>query len=341
MKNNIQEIIVRVLKNEVLEEEMRFFSEWLDSSDENKNLFFELKRVYDYREKGNYPDDSEMEASWERLWKKIQGKKHSFKKKNTPLRRRKKLSATRWRVAATITGLLILGATLFYTQRELPVAWVEVQNPARGNPLSIALPDGSTVQLNASSYLKYPKKFKRRGREIYLDGEALFDVVKQNGNDFIVHSNKHKIKVLGTKFNVMDYSSDAYSVTTLISGKVQLETFNEEKNLRDRVVMNPEQQLRFDAHTGQITLNQVDIRETTSWINGIYSFQDVPLQQITDRLNKIYGVTIIIENEKCRAEKYTGKFSLEQDIEEIMRIINFNEQFNCITRNDTIILQQK
>ena len=53
--------------------------------------------------------------------------------------------------------------------------------------------------------------------------------------------------------------------------------------------MNPEQQLRFDATTGQITLNQVDIRETTSWINGVYSFQDVPLQQITDRLNKIYG----------------------------------------------------
>ena len=64
-----------------------------------------------------------------------------------------------------------------------------------------------------------------------------------------MHSNKHKIKVLGTKFNVMDYSSDAYSVTTLISGKVQLETFNEEKNLRDRVVMNPEQQLRFNAYT--------------------------------------------------------------------------------------------
>jgi ferric-dicitrate binding protein FerR (iron transport regulator) len=340
MKNNIQEIIVRVLKNEVLEEEMRFFSEWLDSSDENKNLFFELKRVYDYRKEGGYPDDSEMEASWERLLKKIQGKNSPLRRRNTSLRR-KKLSITRWRVAATITGLLILGATLFYAQRELPVTWVEIQNPARGNPLSISLPDGSAVQLNASSYLKYPKKFKRRGREIYLDGEALFDVVKQNGNDFVVHSNKHTIRVLGTKFNVMDYSSDAYSVTTLISGKVQLETFNEKKNLRDRVVMNPEQQLRFDATTGQITLNQVDIRETTSWINGVYSFQDVPLQQITDRLNKIYGVTIIIENEKSRTEKYTGKFSSKQDIEEIMRIINFNGQFNCITRNDTIILQQK
>ncbi|MDI9603736.1 MAG: DUF4974 domain-containing protein [Bacteroidota bacterium] len=340
MKNNIQEIIVRVLKNEVLEEEMRFFSEWLDSSDENKNLFFELKRIYDYRKEGGYPDDSEMEASWERLLKKIQGKNSPLRRRNTSLRR-KKLSITRWRVAATITGLLILGATLFYAQRELPVTWVEIQNPARGNPLSISLPDGSAVQLNASSYLKYPKKFKRRGREIYLDGEALFDVVKQNGNDFVVHSNKHTIRVLGTKFNVMDYSSDAYSVTTLISGKVQLETFNEKKNLRDRVVMNPEQQLRFDATTGQITLNQVDIRETTSWINGVYSFQDVPLQQITDRLNKIYGVTIIIENEKSRTEKYTGKFSSKQDIEEIMRIINFNGQFNCITRNDTIILQQK
>lgn len=340
MKNNIQEIIVRVLKNEVLEEEMRFFSEWLDSSDENKNLFFELKRIYDYRKEGGYPDDSEMEASWERLLKKIQGKNSPLRRRNTSLRR-KKLSITRWRVAATITGLLILGATLFYAQRELPVTWVEIQNPARGNPLSISLPDGSAVQLNASSYLKYPKKFKRRGREIYLDGEALFDVVKQNGNDFVVHSNKHTIRVLGTKFNVMDYSSDAYSVTTLISGKVQLETFNEKKNLRDRVVMNPEQQLRFDAYTGKITLNQVDIRETTSWINGVYSFQDVPLQQITDRLNKIYGVTIIIENEKSRTEKYTGKFSSKQDIEEIMRIINFNGQFNCITRNDTIILQQK
>ncbi len=333
MDFNIEEIIVRVLQNTVSEEEMHFFSEWIHLSDKNKRLFFELKKIYDYKKNGGYPDDSEMEASWERLWKKI-------RENNTPLKR-KKLHATRWRIAAAVAGLLILGATIFYTQRELPVTWVEVQNPARSNPLTIELPDGSAVQLNTSSYLKYPKEFKKKEREIYLDGEALFNVVKQNGKTFVVHGNKQKIKVLGTTFNVMDYASDTYSITTLINGKVQLETFNEKKKPRDRIVMNPEQQLRFDAHTGEITLQQIDTREATSWINGIYSFQDVPLQQITDRLGKMYGVTIIIENEKSRAEKYTGKFSSKQSIEEVMRIINFHGEFRTIFSNDSITITLK
>lgn len=340
MDFNIEEIIVRVLQNTVSEEEMHFFSEWIHLSDENKKLFFELKNIYDYRKGDLYLDGVELETGWNRLWAKLQKSKS---KDEIVVTKKKSILFNRWKIATTaaVAGFLIWGVTLFYIRQETSVTWVEVHNPACSLPKTIHLPDGSWVQLNASSYLRYPKKFKNEERKVYLDGEALFNVIKQENKLFIVHSNKQQINVLGTRFNVMDYSTDAYSVTTLISGKVQLETFDEEKNLRDRIVMSPEQQLRFDAYTGQITLNQTDTHEVISWTNGIYSFQDVPLQQITDRLSKMYGVTIIVTDKESRAEKYTGKFSSNQSIEEVMRIINFHGEFRTIFSNDSITIALK
>lgn len=340
MDFNIEEIIIRVLQNTVSEEEMHFFSEWIHASDENKNLFFDLKEIYDYRTVKFYPDNIELEAGWNRLWEKLQ----KSQGQGTVASKKQTLLSNRWRiaVAAVFSGLLILGATfLFYQKEKKKVIWVEVRTMPRSHPRTIDLPDGSTIQLNASSFLKYPEKFNKQVREVYLDGEALFKVAKQEGKAFIVYSGKQRINVLGTQFNVMDYSSDVYSITTLISGKVRLETFDAKNNMKSCVEMTPCQQLSFDKDNGQVMLSNVNTDNVTSWTTGVYSFEDMPLEQIVQRLENIYDVTILIPDKISRKEKYTGKFSSKQDINEIIDVINFNGQFNCISHNDTITLQRK
>lgn len=339
MNTDIQKIIVRILKNNVSEKEMQIFLEWFRASEENKTLFFQLKDIYAQRKGGVYPDDSEMEASWDRLWEKLQKSQNP----GIVVTMKKSIPLSRWKIAAAVfAGLLILSATLLCYQKEKNrIVWVEVRTMPRSQPRTIDLPDGSSVQLNASSLLKYPEKFTKQVREVYLDGEALFNVVKQRNKSFTVYSNKQKINVLGTKFNVMDYSEDTYSVTTLISGKVRLETFDAENNVKNRMEMSPCQQLSFDKENGQVMLSKVNTDNVTSWTTGIYSFEDMPLEQITQRLERIYNVTILISDKISRREKYTGKFSSKQGINEIIDIINFNEQFNCISHNDTITLQLK
>lgn len=336
---DIQQIIIHVLQNDVSEEEMAFFSEWFHSSSENKDLFFQLKDIYDHRKGGLMPDSEEMKASWNRLMNKLENNPQHIFQSTTIKNKRVKLN--RWQaVAAIFAGLLIIGASLFYGRMKQNSVWVEVRTTSSDQVQLVQLPDGSTVQLNVSSFLKYPKRFTGKKRQVYLDGEALFEVTN-NDQPFEVHSGKQQIIVLGTQFNVMDYSEDSYVITTLIKGKIELQTFDASNKIKNRIVLNPRQQVFMDKNTGYVALSEVNPENILSWTTGIYSFEDMPLEQITDRLEKKYGVTIIISDEKSRKEKYTGKFSAQQPIEEIIEIINFKGQFEYYFRNDTIVLQRK
>jgi transmembrane sensor len=336
---DIQQIIIHVLQNDVSEEEMAFFSEWFHSSSENKDLFFQLKDIYDHRKGGLMPDSEEMKASWNRLMNKLENNPQHIFQSTTIKNKRVKLN--RWQaVAAIFAGLLIIGASLFYGRMKQNSVWVEVRTTSSDQVQLVQLPDGSTVQLNVSSFLKYPKRFTGKKRQVYLDGEAIFDV-KNDGRSFEVHSDKQQIIVLGTQFNVMDYSSDPYAITTLVKGKIELKTFDESHKIKNRIVLNPNQQVLMDKNTDYVTLSEVNPDDILSWTTGSYSFENMPLEQITNRLEKMYDVVIIISDEKSRKEKYTGKFSSQQPIEEILRIINFKEQFEYYFQNDTIVLQRK
>jgi len=336
---DIQQIIIHVLQNDVSEEEMAFFSEWFHSSSENKDLFFQLKDIYDHRKGGLMPDSEETKVSWNRLMNKLENNpQHIFQSTTT---RNKHVKLNRWQaVAAIFAGLLIIGASLFYSRMKQNSVWVEVRTTSSDQVQLVQLPDGSTVQLNVSSFLKYPKRFTGKKRQVYLDGEAIFDV-KNDGRSFEVQSDKQQIVVLGTQFNVMDYSVDAFAATTLIKGKIELKTFDASHTVKNRMVLTPKQQVLLDKNTGYVTLREVNPDDILSWTTGTYSFEDVPLEQITGRLEKMYDVTVVIPDEKSRKEKYTGKFSSSQTIEEIIQIINFKGQFEYRFRNDTIILQRR
>ncbi len=336
---DIQQIIVRVLQNEVTEDEMSIFFDWFYSSQENKDLFFQLKNIYDHRKGGLMPNTDEIEASWSRLMQKLQNNSELVHHSATSKRRRLKLTRGQ-AVAAFFAALLIIGASVFPFRKKQNPRWIEVRTTSSKRHQIVKLPDGSSVQLNVSSYLKYPRKFKGGKRQVYLEGEALFEVTN-NGQPFEVHSDKQQIIVLGTQFNVMDYSEDPYAITTLVKGKIELQTFDASNKIKNRIVLNPRQQVFMDKNTGYVALSEVNPENILSWTTGIYSFEDMPLEQITDRLEKKYGVTIIISDEKSRKEKYTGKFSAQQPIEEIIEIINFKGQFEYYFRNDTIVLQRK
>jgi ferric-dicitrate binding protein FerR (iron transport regulator) len=103
--------------------------------------------------------------------------------------------------------------------------------------------------------------------------------------------------------------------------------------------MQPSDQLIFDKVSGETTLSVVDTGDATSWLDGIYTFRDTPLMDITRRLEKVYGITIQIPDETYRNERYNGTFFSNQSIEEIVEILNFKEEFVARFNNDTLILQ--
>ncbi|SFS74932.1 FecR family protein [Porphyromonadaceae bacterium NLAE-zl-C104] len=341
MDKDVPEIVVRVLQGNQTEDDMHVFLQWYHASQENKDIFFQLKHIYDFRKGEKYPDIIELEASWERLWEKLKKQSATHISSSETNRDKRYSSIIRYAgVAAVAILLMVVGVRLFYKGSDQTV-WVEVRTGAKSEPQTIRLSDGSVVWLNASSLFRYPEKFGSKNREVYLDGEAYFSVMKNERQVFLVHTDKQQINVLGTEFNVLGYSSDPYTITTLVTGKVTLGTYDNENNLKNEIMMDPNQQVYFDKQSFQTTLSEVNTLDVTSWMKGIYSFRDSPLEEITRRLEKIYGVTIIIPDKADREEEYTGKFFAHQTVEEIADVLNFKRQFRLQFRDDTIFLQRR
>ncbi|WP_019538959.1 FecR family protein [Proteiniphilum acetatigenes] len=341
MNEDVPGIVVRVLQGNQTEDDMQVFLQWYHTSQENKDNFFQLKHIYELRKGVKKPDVIEMEASWDRLWEKLKKQSATHISSSETNQGKRYISIVRYAgVAAVAILLMVVGVRFFYKGHD-QIVWVEVRTGAKSEPQTIRLSDGSIVRLNASSLFRYPEKFGRGEREVYLDGEAYFSITKDDRHDFIVHTDKQRINVLGTEFNVFGYSSDPYTITTLVNGKVKLGTYDNEGNLKNEVMMYPNQQIYFDKQSYQTTLSEVNTLDATSWMKGIYSFRDAPLEEIARRLEKIYGVTIIIPDEVDRKEEYTGKFFAHQTKEEIANVLNFKRQFRLQFSDDTIFLQKR
>lgn len=327
MNNNISEIVMRLLQGKQTDEEMQLFLQWYRRKQENRELFFQLKHLYEYRKDGLKPDEKEIAESWERLCR-----KHNYRTKQYP-------EIAKYAGIAAATLLLIVSTVYLILNNSDSVVWKEVRTATRSLPQTILLPDGSTVQMNASSYLRYPEKFDKKSREVYLDGEAFFNITSDKRRSFTVHTDQQTINVVGTSFNVLGYSSDPYTVTTLVTGKINLELFNSKNEQIKEMAMQPNHQLFVDKATGEANLSVVDTGDVTSWLNGIYSFKDTRLIEITGRLEKVFGLTILISDEAYRNDRYNGKFFSDQSIDEIVEILNFKDEFLTRFKNDTLILQ--
>ena len=178
----------------------------------------------------------------------------------------------------------------------------------RGGECGITLVDGTKVWVNAESCLRYPVAFGQDRREVVLEGEAYFEVKRDEQRPFIVKTSYGEVKVLGTSFGVSAYVKDEVSYTTLVSGKVQVE-----KEKQQPVVISPgEQVLAFKS--GKLQKRQVDISEYVGWKDGLYVFNRQRLDQIMTTLERWYNITVKFESEELKGILYTGSLNRYDDV---------------------------
>ena len=170
----------------------------------------------------------------------------------------------------------------------------------RGYEFNILLSDGTRVWLNSDSELKYPIAFNGDKREVYLSGEAFFDVVGDEQKPFIVHAKGTKVEVLGTQFNVSCYAEQGYVATTLVEGSVDVKTEN------NHSVILPGEQASILTGSSEIKVNKVNTTIYTSWVNGVYEFENTQLEYIMAQLGRWYDVDIRFEREDVKNICFTG-----------------------------------
>ncbi|MCK0131560.1 DUF4974 domain-containing protein [Flavobacteriaceae bacterium F08102] len=207
----------------------------------------------------------------------------------------------------------------------------------RGGQFFVELADGTKVWLNSESQLKYPVSFingKSRIVELVY-GEAYFEVspsIMHDGAKFKVNNAAQEITVLGTKFNLKAYKEEPNIYTTLVEGKVEINTPSRKQ------VLKPNQQSEVQIKNSQLNVREVDVVGEIAWIHGDFVFKHKTLKDIIAVLARWYNVDFDIQNKSLENVKFNGEFGKSQNLEEILNLIKNTNYINQFEINEKKIL---
>ena len=186
------------------------------------------------------------------------------------------------------------------------IVYNELEVP-RGGECIITLDDGTKVWVNAETKLKYPVSFAGEQREVILEGEAFFEVVKDK-KPFIVKTSFGDVRVLGTAFGINAYVDQPEGYTTLVRGKVSVTA-----GAGEPLVIQPGEQV-VSSKDGKTRKQEVNVDEFVGWKDGIYVFRDKKLFDIMNTLERWYNISVLFEDESLKSLLFTGNLKRYDDI---------------------------
>ncbi|MCU4173614.1 FecR family protein [Carboxylicivirga sp. N1Y90] len=205
----------------------------------------------------------------------------------------------------------------------------------RGGEYNLILADGTRVWLNAETKLSYPVAFVGGERKVKLVGEALFDVTRDETRAFIVTTNNSAIKVYGTQFNVMSYEDEKVEQTTLVEGSIAVLYNNEE------VMVQPGQQAILTQGQVDLQIKEVDTDLYTAWKDGIFRFENMPLEEVANKLSRWYDVDFFFSNNEVKGRKISGAMKRETDFKLFMGLIEKSAESEITINDNTVLVKAK
>lgn len=294
--------LYRFLSGKATQDEIAEIKVWIESAEENKRKYLQERRLL----------DAVLLNSGE----------------ETVMKPRKKLfSQYSMRIVAILAcAILLLSGGLIAYQNVLVnkdmCVFNTVHVPA-GQRTNVILSDGTSVWLNAGTTLQYPATFTKDHREVTIDGEGYFEVVHDETSPFIVHTYLMNIQVLGTTFDVKALAASNEFETSLIDGRVKVYSPAKEG---EEYYLSPKQRLTYRDDSFQ-TSHIVDAN-TFLWREGIYSFNQMPLDSILRDLERYYGVRIDQQNNEIRKVTLSGKFRIGDGIEYALCVLQHRVEFD-------------
>ncbi|MEY8686759.1 FecR family protein [Bacteroides sp. AN502(2024)] len=309
-KNNLsEEIINRYLADQCSEEELIEVNAWMKESEENARQLFRMEEIYHLGKFDQYANEQRILRAERRLYKKLDEEKRK--------RRKTVLNIQRWMKYAAMIGIIcVIGGRIgywLYQNGNDPQMLVSVAN--EGIVKEIILPDSTKVWLNHSATLKYPREFSEKERNVYLDGEAYFEVTPNLHRPFIVQSDAMRVRVLGTTFNFKCDRNCRIAEATLIEGEIEVKGNREE----GQIILSPGQRAELNKNNGRLTVKQVDAKLDAVWHNNLIPFQKANIFTITKTLERFYDVKIILSPDMKADKTYSGVVKRKSTIESVLK----------------------
>ncbi|MCV2484786.1 FecR domain-containing protein [Flavobacterium sp. SH_e] len=200
-----------------------------------------------------------------------------------------------------------------------------------GKRTQIVLIDGTTVWLNSGSSLIYPTQFDGSIREVYLTGEAAFDVAHDKTKPFFVKTKECNVRVLGTVFNVSSYPEDATVQTALLQGKVRI-TYSKKGLLSSQEIqedLTPGMIATINKDKKQIKVERKDVASILSWREGYFTFRSQSLNDILSKLSKYYKIEFIKGSNLNLDANYSGSFALNENLNSLANTLSSITNNTC------------
>jgi ferric-dicitrate binding protein FerR (iron transport regulator) len=232
-----------------------------------------------------------------------------------------------WRSIAAAAVILLVSSILYLQwpviQQRLHPPQLTALTAGANQKKQVTLADGSRVWVNAGSELKYPKTFNSKIREVYLSGEAYFDIAHDAAKPFIIHTGNVVTTVLGTAFNIKEDKEKHTVQVTVTRGKVSVANGG-----RLLGVLTPNQQISFNGVKGNVIKGTVDAQQVIAWQQTELHFEDVSFADAAEQLQQRFNVKISFSNDKLKNCRFTGT-SLNG--EQLYKILNVICAFNNAT----------
>lgn len=304
------EKLINYIKGEVYsDKEITQILDWIESSPENQEQYTRLKNLW-VMSGFDFTGDLEIPVFFN------SGRKVFLKN----VRFQSVL-----RYAAVFILAFILGyGSLYFNRKDQSSQYSGLYNTIDvpwGQRSQVTLYDGTKVWINSGTKLKYPVTFSKDTRDVYVEGEAYFDVAKDKEHPFIVNAGQLKIKVLGTRFNVCAYPEDKNSYTTLEEGSVNAMNTNNGEQL----TLKPGEQVTFNPETNNLKYQEVNTELYTSWKENLLRFDEATFEELIIKMERWYGINITIDPSVDRNEKYTMTIKTES-LREMLSLISKTTQ---------------
>lgn len=304
-----------------------------------------VTELQELRQQINAATDKDIEALLSHDWEQAESKETTLPESQlqrmnakinqtlVPQRSNNSFILSFYRIAATILLPILLLSTLYFYHESRPKATPNMAiSTEKGERANITLPDGTKVMLNGKSRLTYsPSTFGSDERNVYFEGEAHFSVVKKTSMPFIVHTDNIQLRVMGTKFNVMDRKTRDDVEVFLEQGRVQVLS----KQSQKQVDMMPNQKATLNKANGIFHIEKQTSRQSLSWMKGELYFVNTPLKEILRSLESCYLIHFKSLPAPLSNDLFSGTLPAK-DLLEALNILKEAYKLSYIITDNTI-----
>lgn len=323
-EETILRLIAKKLSNSIQPLEEDDLQNWISETPENELLY---RRLTDYWTNGTL---NEKMAGQEEVFDRLSGslgiRNNNFVVSH---KREARLTKSVWYVAASLLFIISAGIAVWYTinvvksqtaVKEQIVHQVISKSNPRGRKSLVTLPDGSTVKLNSESYIEYEENFIE-SRHVKLIGEAFFEVVGDPEREFLIDIGELQVRVLGTSFNIQAYPFKKNMTVAVATGEVQVSKVDGNgKSVLE--ILQKNEMISIDHQSGAYKVTGFDPDEWFAWRDGILVFNAQSYEEIFSRLERWYGVEIIVRRMPQISEGFTARYD-NPSLEVVLEGISF------------------